>query len=593
MEANTDMTLTPSSRAPFTLGVAVQHLARILCVAVLASVAATVVQTGPRALAYTGTVVFSPPNASQFSGYPRVVRLAHNGPANGRLITAFDTFVDGTDRILLYQSSDDGATWSPLATIADTAYSGRTCCPTLFELPQQVGAQPAGTLLLGDSEGAAGAAGHEIKVWRSTDQGAHWSYLSSCASTTGVPGLWEPDFQIDKNGNLVCYFSDETHVGSGYSQLLGHVVSTDGGATWGPESYDIAVPDGRTRPGMATVSPLPNGQYLMSFEVCGLPNCQDRVKTSPDGDTWGAPTDLGAPIQTSDGRYLGHTAYVAWSPAGGPNGELIATGWDFYNSAGQQLPESGSVLLVNTSLGAGPWSVLPAPFDFTTSGCAGYSSPVLPSRDGKSVLYVAATPLSAGGCEIRAASANAGILPYRAPFAGGTDAGWLTYGGAWSVTNGVYADSSAGPGDKSVAGSTGWTNYTLRGEVELTSAGQAGFVMRVTSPSVGADALNGYYVGLDTGGHFFLGRETGTYTGLTSTTVPGGVSVNTWYHVTVQAAGCTVAASARAVGASGPPATFTYTDANCTLTAGQIGVRDHYTTAAWRDITVSPIGDTE
>jgi len=558
-----------------------------LACALSVGVSGLVGQTIPIAHAYSGTIVYSPPSSSQFAGYPRVLRLAHNGSANGRLLATFDTFANGADTLPVYQSADGGRSWSYLSTIADTAYSGRTCCETIFELPQDLGAQAAGTLLLADSEGAGGAAGHEIKVWRSTDQGQHWSYFSSCARTTGTPGLWEPSFQIDQGGHLVCYFSDETH--AGYSQLLGHVVSTDGGATWGPEVYDVAVADGQTRPGMATVVTLPTGQYIMSFEVCGLTNCQDHYKISPDGDTWGAASDLGSVLQTSDGRYLGHTAYIAWSPAGGPQGELIATGWNFYNSAGQQLPESGSVMLVNTNLGAGSWSVVPAPFSLTTNGgCAGYSSAVLPSETGDSVLYIAATALSGGGCDIRAASANAGVLPYQDPFAGGTDAGWYTYGGTWSVSNGVYSDSSKGPGDKAVVGSTGWTDYTVQGDVELTSAGQAGLIVRVSNPSVGADALNGYVVGLESAsGTLFLGREDGSYHGLKVTTMPGGVAITTWYHLTVQAIGCTFTVSAQPVGVTGAPTSFTYTDTDCTFTSGQVGVRDHFTTAAWRNIAVT------
>ena len=38
------------------------------------------------------------------------------------------------------------------------------------------------------------------------------------------------------NGDLVCYFSDERPSANGYNQVLAHVVSTDGGASWGSRS---------------------------------------------------------------------------------------------------------------------------------------------------------------------------------------------------------------------------------------------------------------------------------------------------------------------------------------------------------------------
>jgi len=161
------------------------------------------------------------------------------------------------------------------------------------------------------------------------------------------------------------------------------------------------------------------------------------------------------------------------------------------------------------------------------------------------------------------------------------------------VRNGTYQDSTSGPGDKSVSGSTGWTDYTLQGDVQLNAAGQAGLIFRVTNPSTGADSFNGYFIGLQSSnGTFFLGRENGAWTHLYNTTIPGGVALNTWYHVTVQAVGCTFTASAQQVGSSSLAATFSYTDSSCTFTSGQVGVRDHYTTASWRNVAVTPLGTT-
>jgi len=347
-----------------------------------------------------GGVVYRSADPAQFAGYPRVIRLAHARRANGALVASFGIYADGHDSVLIYRSTNGGASWAPLSTLTDTAYGGRMCCATIYETPQALGATPAGTLLLGTSEGAAGTIGHELKVFRSGDGGRTWRRLSSCAR--GAGGLWEPYFGLDCAGRLVCYFSDERR--PAYSQFLGHVVSTDGGRTWGREHMDVAVADGMSRPGMAILARLPTGRYIMSFEVCSPTNCEAHVKTSPDGDVWGKASDLGPRVQTADGRYANHTPYLAWTPAGGPHGELLLVSKEVLTSDGSPAPESGRVLFVNKRDGTGPWSLEAAPIRMPVEGkpdCANYSSALLPSSTGPGLSMVAAASLDAGGCEIR------------------------------------------------------------------------------------------------------------------------------------------------------------------------------------------------
>jgi hypothetical protein len=144
---------------------------------------------------------------------------------------------------------------------------------------------------------------------------------------------------------------------------------------------DVAVPDGSSRPGMAIVVRLPSGRYVMSFEVCGRTNCEVHVKTSPDGDTWGAPADLGPRVQTANGHYAGHTPYLTWVPAGGPQGTLVLAAQDLFGSDDLVAPESRQVLLINRRGALGPWSSVPAPLQVPQGGplCANYSSALLPS----------------------------------------------------------------------------------------------------------------------------------------------------------------------------------------------------------------------
>jgi hypothetical protein len=384
---------------------------------------------GPAAAIGTTGVLYAPntsANPNEDASYPRVIRLEHSGSANGTLLATFSHSGAGSARASfpIYRSTNGGASWtsSPIGTVTDTVHGWDLDAPTLYELPQAEGSLPAGTLL------AAGTAWlhndytqQSVEVFTSTDHGATWSYRSSCASESGMAdtighGIWEPQFNIASNGSLVCYFSDERPSANGYAQVLAHVVSTDGGATWGSEVYDVAVQDGVQRPGMTDVVKLPNGTYGMTYEDCKAgfdPDtaCSVYFKTSSDGLNWN-PGSLGSLVQTSDGRHFLHTPELAWSPGGGPNGTLLVSGQRVVSGNDGSITvqkESGRVLLANTNLGSGSWTEVRAPvavdptggYDAGETGCAGYSSPILPSDDGSSFLYMAGTHLSTGKCEVQ------------------------------------------------------------------------------------------------------------------------------------------------------------------------------------------------
>lgn len=437
---------------------------------------------------------------------------------------------------------------------------------------------------------SSGTSAH-FEEWRSTDHGYTWTFVGTIQQSDNLPnnlGIWEPFLALDASGHLVCYFSDERQH-STYSQFLGHITSTDGGATWSSETMDVASTNSNDRPGMATVAKTSSGLYVMAFEDCNGDNCDAHIKTSSDGQSWGSgPSDMGVRASTAGGGFLRSSPYVVWSPVGGPNGELILSAQTYYSNGTTQ--GITGTLLVNTNNGSGNWNVLPGPYLLSSSGTCNnnYSSALLASATGSQVMEASV----GAGCDERVGAMNAGSLPYFAPFYGGTDAGWSNYNGTWSLSNGVYSETAGGAsGNKAVAGSDGWTDYTMQGDVELTSSNvNAGLLVRVTNPQNGADALSGYFAGIDASGTLFLGRENFGWTNLYST--PMQVSINTWYHMTVQAVGCTFTVSALNVGSTGTPTTFSYTDSGCSATAGQIGVRDYNGTAAFRNISVTSGGTT-
>ncbi len=394
-------------------------------------------------------VLYSPRRAGHphdDAGYPRVIRLAHSGRANGTLLATFSLTRPhpATADFPVYRSTDHGKTWSPgpISTVHATRRNWDIGAPTLFELSRTVGDLPAGTLLAAGTAWRRGDFRQQrIEVFVSRDHGKSWHYRSDCAAESQMGktpghGIWEPAFAIAGNGDLACYFSDERPSAHGYSQILAHTVSSDGGRTWGHEVRDVAIKDNTQRPGMATVVHLPNGRYAMTFEDCKLgpgssldpdETCSVYFKTSPDGLDWRPASNLGHRVQTRSGQHFLHTPYLAWSAAGGKNGTLIVSGQRIVSGSDGHIKvikhASGRDLMINTHLGNGPWRKIAAPFvvrptggydkEKGETGCPGYSSPLLPLNASGSYLYMAATRMRGahGRCEVRYGS---GTLPARA-----------------------------------------------------------------------------------------------------------------------------------------------------------------------------------
>ena len=370
--------------------------------------------------AITGSVFYSPGNGSApGSMNPRVIRLAHSGALNGRLLATFQN--SQTLNFGIYFSNDDGKTWSstPLGIASETHlgagwhFFGE---PDLLELPQAVGTLPAGTILLAGSSQYFNPFQQQIELYASSNGGGAWRYLSTVETRAagGPGGIWEPCVQVAGNGSLVVYYSDERMKSQHYNQLLAHRSSADG-LTWGAEVYDVAIPDDTHRPGMAIVKKLPNGQYIMSFEdVGGGAGSPMQVKLSPDGLNWGNAADLGSLVQTSAGAYLGATPYITWTPAGGPNGMVVASA-SFLNNS----PNTDRELFVNYNLGVGAWQAFPAPVQWQGGNPqAGWSAALLDTADHTALMHFAPSDIGGNLNEIRFSTAPL-IIP----------------GGTYSLTN--------------------------------------------------------------------------------------------------------------------------------------------------------------
>lgn len=323
--------------------------------------------------------------------YPRVLRLAHQAGNAGRLLASFDT--DG-NRAGVYESTDDGQTWQPVANPRDTTDT-KHCCSGLWEVPKPLGTVAAGTLFWSPSMGCSRdpRCKAAITIHRSADRGRTWQPHSTLV--TGNVGLWESEFILDARGQLVAYYSTEEHRTEGFNQLLAHKTSTDGGRTWGPEVRDVAVPDRATsgrpdkkmRPGMAIVRRLPDKRYVMVYEICGM-GCDVFIRFSDDGVNWGNPADPGTRIESTKGHHFAHAPSFTVLPGG----RLLVVGQLLMDAGGQPVADNGRVLMMSKAGGIGPWTEVPAPVSVPgayDNPCPNYSSQLLPSADGKSLLQIA------------------------------------------------------------------------------------------------------------------------------------------------------------------------------------------------------------
>ena len=118
----------------------------------------------------------------QHAQYPWAIRLEHSGEANGRILATHTGFADGQAEDPIFESTDDGETFSRIGTMTPGMSSENLCCTSLFELPKQVGQLPAGTLLWSGSANDKDRP-MSLPIWRSDDHGRTWSQLSNCATS--------------------------------------------------------------------------------------------------------------------------------------------------------------------------------------------------------------------------------------------------------------------------------------------------------------------------------------------------------------------------------------------------------------------------
>lgn len=197
-------------------------------------------------------------------------------------------------RLEIARSNDNARSWKAIAHVAE---SGRDLDNgELVRLDN-------GTLLLAMRSIVDGQS-YRLPVYKSTDDGAHWSHLSTIDANEQPGGktdrgLWEPFFNVLNDGSLSVLYADETLADDmpSYNQVISQRISSDGGASWGPVEHVVKeTGGGSARPGMATMARMADGRYIMAFEICGRgPDCDVAYHVSADGRHW--PDGLGTGIQ--------------------------------------------------------------------------------------------------------------------------------------------------------------------------------------------------------------------------------------------------------------------------------------------------------
>ena len=291
-------------------------LVTLLLIAVmLSSMLTTVSAFGP------STMYTPPANAPAYGVLsPRTIQLKYSGANNGKMYTTWENRTTGIPTFPIFESTNNGQTWTKVGDVRDTVNGtdwGMQNCPQLFEMPQTIGSLTAGTLICVGDATPHDMSATRLDMYKSTDLGRTWTFVSTI-TTAGrnevyYDPVWEP-WLLVANNKLICYYSDERD--PNHSQKLVHQTTTDG-VNWGSVVEDVVWNDAASRPGMAVVSKLSNGNYIMTFEVMdssesGAP-CKYKINNNPETGWNSCPSTTflygGSPYNTvlSDGRIVANS----------------------------------------------------------------------------------------------------------------------------------------------------------------------------------------------------------------------------------------------------------------------------------------------
>ncbi|MEO7717366.1 MAG: family 16 glycoside hydrolase [Capsulimonas sp.] len=159
-------------------------------------------------------------------------------------------------------------------------------------------------------------------------------------------------------------------------------------------------------------------------------------------------------------------------------------------------------------------------------------------------------------------------------------AGWTAYGGSW-LPAGDGARVTPDPGGKLVCDEPGFADGSVEADVKIGGGDNAGLLVRVQNPGVGADEFDGYEISLSGNGRqVILGKHHHDWKLLTTAAVSA--TAGQWSHLRVKMAGPQIQVYLN--GDSVPVIDFTDTDAS--LLSGAIALRTWNADASFRNVRI-------
>jgi len=160
--------------------------------------------------------------------------------------------------------------------------------------------------------------------------------------------------------------------------------------------------------------------------------------------------------------------------------------------------------------------------------------------------------------------------------------GWTAYGGRWAARRGAYF-VQASPGGMSIRDEPTIKDATVECDVKLLDkqGENAGLILRVQDPRVGADTWLGYEVSLSARRNYVrLGRHRNDWRHIQDVSVR--IEPGRWVRLRVQLAGPTLRIF---LGKSKEPV-IEHTDTEAPILSGKVGVRTWHANAAFRRLTI-------
>ncbi|KAI8271997.1 hypothetical protein K4K56_002692 [Colletotrichum sp. SAR 10_98] len=261
--------------------------------------------------------------------YPRTVQLL-----DGRLLGTWENYSPEPPLVWfpIYESLDGGVTWEEVGQVHDEINDwGLRYQPFLYELREEFGGYPVGTVLLAGNSIPTDLSQTQIDLYASTDKGRTWEFLSHVAAGgRAIPNneetpVWEPFILIFED-DLILYYADQRSAEHG--QEISHQTTKDL-KNWSEVVKDVSYPTYTDRPGMPFVTQLGNGDYMYTFEWGGAPIIEPYsfpiyYRIAKDPRKFADAPDYYI-NSTNGGVFPINSPNVVWSPVGGCNGTIVVS----------------------------------------------------------------------------------------------------------------------------------------------------------------------------------------------------------------------------------------------------------------------------